>query len=289
MRGVRRHISLMRPTLSFSFAKNALWFLFIALLAIGSSSCKDEKDEPDNPLEPKNETPQVSPDSYSVVINSDGTATGGAVFSRLDGTTFFLDYVKYKVVESHLEIIGYDRTELPSRPKLYGEVTLEGTLYKTRKIESYAFSYAKVESIVIPKTVTTIYSAAFSDCTSLSLVSLPVGLTELGEQCFYDCNSLTSITLPDGLTELMSSCFSGCTSLTSITLPDGIIWLLRWCFNNCDSLSRIIFKSDLPYNVKYWYGLCSISSKPVAYVPKQFLTNYQQSEFAKYFSEIIGY
>ena len=76
MRGVRRHISLMRHTLSLSFAKNAFWFLFVALLAIGSSSCKDEKDEPDNPFEIENNNSQ----NLSVTINSDGSATGGAVF-----------------------------------------------------------------------------------------------------------------------------------------------------------------------------------------------------------------
>lgn len=244
MRGVRRHISLMRHTQLFSFAKNALWSLFVALLAIGSTSCKDEKDEPDNPLESKNEIPQVSPDSYSVVINSDGTATGGAVFSRQTESIFYLDYVRYRITSSHLDIIGCDRAELPSKPKLYAEVTLEGALYKTREISYGAFQYTdKIESIVIPKTVTTIGQYTFSNCTSLRLVTLPDGLTSMGE----------------------------------------------YCFNGCDALSRIIFKSDLPFNVLNWRGLYSISSKPVAYVPKEFLTNYEQSKFAKCFSEIIGY
>lgn len=267
MRGVRRHISLMRHTLSLSFAKNAFWFLFVALLAIGSSSCKDEKDEPDNPLESKNEIPQVSPDSYSVVINSDGTATGGAVFSRLTERKFYIDYVLYQISSSHLIIIGCDRAELPSKPKLYAEVTLEGALYKTREISYGAFQYTdKIESIVIPKTVTTIGQYTFSNCTSLRSVTLPDGLTLMGEHCFRECSSLTSITLPDGLTSMG-----------------------EYCFDGCNSLSRIIFKSNLPFNVLNWRGLYSISSKPVAYVPKEFLTNYEQSKFAKCFSEIIGY
>lgn len=246
MRGVRRHISLMRHTLSLSFAKNAFWFLFVALLAIGSSSCKDEKDEPDNPFEIENNNSQ----NLSVTINSDGSATGGAVFQRVNETTFYLDYVKYIIYNAHLEIIDIDRVELPAVPKLYAEVTLDGTLYKTRSLSrvysSGPFQNTKIESISIPNTVQNIGTYIFAGCSSLTSISMPASVTYIGDKCFYGCSSL----------------------------------------------KKIIFKSDIPKRTDDWYGLSSlysISSKPVAYVPKQFLTNYEQSKFAEYFSEIIGY
>lgn len=269
MRGVRRHISLMRHTLSLSFAKNALWFLFIALLAIGTSSCKDEKDEPDNPFEIENNNSQ----NLSVTINSDGSATGGAVFQRVNETTFYLDYVKYMIYNAHLEIIGVDRVELPAVPKLYAEVTLDGTLYKTRSLSRYdsggPFAYTQIESISIPNTV-----------------------QNIGTYIFAGCSSLTSISLPDELTNIGSWTFSDCSSLTSISLPASVTYIGDNCFYGCSSLKKIIFKSDIPKRADDWHGLSSlysISSKPVAYVPKEFLTNYEQSKFAKYFSEIIGY
>lgn len=246
MRGVRRHISLMRHTLSLSFAKNAFWFLFVALLAIGSSSCKDEKDEPDNPFEIENNNSQ----NLSVTINSDGSATGGAVFQRVNETTFYLDYVKYIIYNAHLEIIDIDRVELPAVPKLYAEVTLDGTLYKTRSLSrvysSGPFQNTKIESISIPNTVQNIGTYIFAGCSSLTSISMPASVTYIGDNCFYGCSSL----------------------------------------------KKIICKSDIPKRTDDWYGLSSlysISSKPVAYVPKQFLTNYEQSKFAEYFSEIIGY
>ena len=34
--------------------------------------------------------------------------------------------------------------------------------------------------------------------------------------CFSDCSSLTAITIPNSVTSLGSSCFRGCSSLTSI-------------------------------------------------------------------------
>jgi len=75
-------------------------------------------------------------------------------------------------------------------------------------------------------------------------------------------------------------------------MPASVTYIGDNCFYGCSSLKKIIFKSDIPKRTDDWYGLSSlysISSKPVAYVPKQFLTNYEQSKFAEYFSEIIGY
>lgn len=244
MRGVRRHLSLMRHTLSLSFAKNALWVLFVALLAIGSSSCKDEKDEPDNPLEIENSNSQ----NLSVTINSDGTATNGAVFSRYNEEIFYLDYVAYMIYQSHLMIIGHDSYEFPATPKLYAEVTLNGTLYKTRELYTYY--------------------AAFGGFSGTNIIS---------------------ISIPNTVQRIIGDFFRNCSSLTSISLPNELKFIDSNCFEGCTSLAKITFNSDIPENTYNWHGLYSIISKPVAYVPKEFLTNYQQSKFAKYFSEIIGY
>ena len=248
------HKLKMRYRQILAFGSHALCSILIALLAISLSSCSDEKDEP--------RKPSSSNDNNSVVINSDGTATGGAVFSRLDGETFFLDYVKYKVVDAHLEIIGYDRQELPAEPKLYAEVTLDGTLYKTRSINSEAFIGAEIISVVIPATV-----------------------TSLNSDCFYGCSSLASVTIPEGVTSLGASCFEGCSSLASVTIPESLTDLNGACFYNCDSLAEVTFKSDVPrYNDWRLF-----TSRPIAYVPMQYLQNYKKSRLAEYFSAIIGY
>ena len=239
----------------FTFGKTAMLSLFVALLSVSMSSCSSDDDEPGNP--------SSSGTNNSVTINNDGTATGGAVFSRIDGTTFFLDYIKYEVVDSHLEIIGYDRAELPDEPRLYAEVTIDGTLYKTRKICDNAFCGARITSIVIPQTVSRISYECFSHCTFLGSVTLPEGLTSIGSYCFDDCTSLSSVTFPESIKSIREYCFYGCTSLNSVT-----------------------FKSDCPSI----YDCCfsGMESKPVAYVPMRFLENYKKN-VSYYFSEIVGY
>ena len=182
-------------------------------------------------------------DNLKTEILPNGDATSGAVFSRIDEKTFWLDYVKYRIVDSHLEIIGYDNVELRKEPKLYAEVTIDGATLKTRRIGCFngegAFEYAKCEKIIIPETVTYIDDACFRNCTSLTSITLPEGLTGIGYGCFSDCESLASITLPEGLTKIEDRCFYGCTSLVSITLPEDLTYIGSSCFCNCISLTSM--------------------------------------------------
>ncbi len=107
-------------------------------------------------------------------------------------------------------------------------------------IGSYAFCYCtSLTSITIPDSVTSLGDYCFEGCDSLTSITLPDSVTSLGIQCFYGCSSLTSITIPDSVTSLGIQCFYGCSSLTSITLPDRVTSLGNGCFSHCTSLTSI--------------------------------------------------
>ncbi|MDR3314586.1 MAG: leucine-rich repeat protein, partial [Oscillospiraceae bacterium] len=90
-------------------------------------------------------------------------------------------------------------------------------------IGSAAFaSCTSLTFVTIPNNVTSIGSAAFASCTSLTFVTIPNSVTSIGSSAFEDCTNLTSITIPDSVTSIGSSAFYGCTSLTSITIPDSV-------------------------------------------------------------------
>jgi hypothetical protein len=69
----------------------------------------------------------------------------------------------------------------------------------------------------IPNSVTSIGNSAFSDCISLTTVTLGSGVNTIGDEAFYQCTNLTSVTIGSGVNNIGNYAFTGCTSLTSLT------------------------------------------------------------------------
>lgn len=223
--------------------------LILVALSVTISSCS--KDEP--------ESPSSDSDNNKVVINSDGSASGGAVFSRIDENTFWLDYVKYKIVDSHLEIIGYDPTELPQKPTLYSEVTLNGANLKTRIVGKSAFYEAKCTSLSLPESISELHRSCFAGSSLKNISFGRSKITRLPEFCFYGTN-IETFSIPAQIIEIGESCFSHCTSLKSLSfegtnitclpdyclsytalesfeIPSHIIKLGEGCFAGCPLFS----------------------------------------------------
>lgn len=56
---------------------------------------------------------------------------------------------------------------------------------------------------------------------------------EIGEKAFTDCSRLTSLTLPVGITSIGYDAFAYCSGLTSLTLPAGITSIGEYAFKPC--------------------------------------------------------
>ena len=107
-------------------------------------------------------------------------------------------------------------------------------------IGSSAFSgCTSLTAINIPESVTSIGGCAFYECSSLTAINIPESVTSIGSGAFYGCNNLTSITLPESVTSIGSSAFYGCSSLTAITLPEGVTSIGDYAFDSCTSLTAI--------------------------------------------------
>ena len=116
--------------------------------------------------------------------------------------------------------------------------TIEGN--PVTSIGESAFSQCKsLTSITIPDGVTSIGLQAFFHCDGLTSITIPNSVTSIGVQAFVICTNLTSITIPDGVTSIGASAFSQCTSLTSITIPESVTSIGAEAFNRCTSLTSI--------------------------------------------------
>jgi len=81
----------------------------------------------------------------------------------------------------------------------------------------YAFNnHTALKSVTLPKSLTTLYSCAFSWCEKLTKIVIPEGVTTIYSYAFSNCTALKSVTIPATVTELYYNAFDGCTALTDI-------------------------------------------------------------------------
>ena len=121
-------------------------------------------------------------------------------------------------------------------------------------------SCSNVTSIEIPVSVTLIGRSAFLNCSKLTSIVIPDGVTSVGDSAFYGCTSLTSIVIPDSVTSVGDSAFYRCTSLTSIVIPNGVTSVGNNAFYGCTSLTDVVFHDNVTSIGQYaFYGCTSLT------------------------------
>jgi hypothetical protein len=168
------------------------------------------------------------------------------------------------------------------------------------------YDMSKLETVKIPKTVTSISTQAFYGCQNLTTIELSPILTSIGYWAFMGCHKLNNVILSNTLTHLDSGAFCGCSSITEITLPESLTSMSTYvfkesglkiitlpknlrtldnrCFENCKNLSEVHIKalpttltnigSDLFSNDTY--------KSACLFVPEGTKSAYYLTEFGKF-------
>ncbi len=138
----------------------------------------------------------------------------------------------------------------------------------TVSISSYAFWRSKITGIVIPKEVECIGNFAFSECTSLSKVSIEDVTSwyqikfgnetsnpmNRGAQLYLNQELLTELTIPEDAT-LSDYAFYNCKSLQKVTFPNKVTKIGENAFYN---VNAAVYIEDL----KSWCSNEAIQSTP---------------------------
>lgn len=89
------------------------------------------------------------------------------------------------------------------------------------------------QNTIIPNSVTSIGSEAFSGCSRLISISIPNSVISIGSLAFGDCKNLVSLTISNIAATLGSRVFYGCDALDNVTIP--VIAPAAFCNNTIAS------------------------------------------------------
>ena len=122
------------------------------------------------------------------------------------------------------------------------------------------FSCHSLNKVVIyDNSVKTIGMAAFEYCSSLADIILPEGVTTIARSAFWECSALKSIVLPEGMTLIKKWTFADCSSLVDVTLPSTMTTLEYGAFENCTSLRSVTIPNSVNTVDAPFYGCSSLS------------------------------
>lgn len=120
-----------------------------------------------------------------------------------------------------------------------GNAYYEYNYTSDNKIGDHMFTSMTLDSLALPKSVTSLGFQSISYCPSLTTVTIPSGVTSLGSWTFLGCSHLTSVVLPSGITSIGDAAFYQCGSLASITIPEGVTSIQGSAFCQCGSLVSV--------------------------------------------------
>lgn len=126
-------------------------------------------------------------------------------------------------------------------------------------IGASAFEGSSLETVILPKTLTTIGNKAFYQCKKLKDINLPEALTAMGEFAFSKCNELRSVVIPGSVQKIEKGTFQDCSQLTKVTLSEGIEELGEYAFKNADKMKEITIPKSMKtmgwQSLGVYYGL----------------------------------
>ena len=231
----------------------ALPFLF--------SCSKDDDDEERSKIE-----------DIKVVVYENGKTSNGSIFSAIDDTNFYLDYIKYSVDEDgSLVVRSYDKDKFKGAAKIVYSITYKGNTYVVRRIGD----------------------CAFYQCYRMTSVTIPSSVSSIGESAFFFCSGLTSIVIPNSIRFIDWQTFKGCSSLTSVTISNSVTYISPSAFALCDRLSSIHCLNITPPEIGYNLYTNESSfehdtySQATLYVPQGSIYVYKTSDSWKSFKKIV--
>ena len=156
-----------------------------------------------------------------------------------------VDGIYYLTPKKNVAIVTKGDKEYSGDITIPSSIKVNESEYTVREIEEAAFSNcSSLTSVTIPNSVTSIGDNAFSDCSGLTSVTIPNSVTSIGYRTFYH-SGLTSVSIPNSVTSIGKEAFFFCSSLTSITIPNSVTGIGSSAFTGCSGLTSITIPNSV--------------------------------------------
>ena len=121
--------------------------------------------------------------------------------------------------------------------------------------------------IVIPSAIRTMRVVsiglnAFSNCTSITSITIPEGVTNISNTAFYNCTSLTNVVIPSTVHSIGGSAFDNCSRLQNLALNiSGALQIGSFAFSGCGSASNVTINTTGALQIgSYAFSGCGSAS-----------------------------
>jgi hypothetical protein len=199
---------------------NGIILLFILLIA-GFTTTTAQNPFADEPVQdlPTVSHPGTGTPSPSRPNSNNSTTGNGHVGTGNSGLVFKYNNLHYKILsEKTVEVTGEVRSVCKGRVEIPNIVKHNDKTYKVVGIGQYAFeSQSKMTEIVIPKTIQYIESMAFA-FTKLTSVIIPGDKVSVKKNAFISCLELKVVTLNGKKPRCSASAFQHCSKMKELRI-----------------------------------------------------------------------
>lgn len=171
------------------------------------------------------------------------------------------------------ELISKDgKTFCGIATSLTGTYTVPSTI---NSIYCQAFSNSKLNTVVLPDSITNIDDSCFTNMTNLTSINISEGVT-IGNYFMQNCTAITSITIPNAT--FSNKFLMGCSKLEHVTFGTGVNTISMNTLNDCKSLKWIEFQSTTPPTIESGLIFENTNSNFVIYVPNSSVEAYKSAQ-----------
>ena len=111
-----------------------------------------------------------------------------------------------------------------------------------KRIDNYAFKGSNIESITLPNTLQQLGYEVFSFFSKLNSLVIPDSVTHIDDSAFLSCSSLESVKLSNSLELISPYLFKQCMYLKHVSIPASVLSIGSNAFSMCYELETINYE-----------------------------------------------